>query len=409
MTAIESKCLSSMDKTIEFSKHSLKMDRTKENFFFEVSFVLYLILKFLEISTLDLAVYSIFCLVLQPVILVFIFIKIILQNDRILRLLLFASVLMLVVVSWRTCGNANLVWLLLFCIAAKNISICRIAKIVICVSVCSIALFAVLSFFGVLEDVVSFRLSGEERHSLGFSHPNTFGWCFLGVGLAFVIIRRDKPFLGDVFFLILLAVFNWLITRSITSCTLILVLALAWLLSLKSKKVKKRLRSVFLGSVLIAFIVASVFLAIIYDPSNEMLYQLNGFLSGRLNYSHYYWGQCTFDFFGKNWLTDVGDSALVGHDGIVVDNAYLHVILVQGVGAALVFFVLLFWTCIKCGSFVEMSRAAAVLFIVLAFGLFESAILSIAFSWIIFLPYCRELKLKELDTANDGVESGYLM
>ena len=398
-----------MDKTIESLRYSLKVDRTKEDFFFEVSFVLYLILKFLEISTLDLAVYSIFCLVLQPVILVFISIKVILQNDRILRLLLFASALVLAVVSWRTCGNANLVWLLLFCLAAKNISICRIAKIVICVSVCSIALFAVLSFFGILEDVVSFRLSGEERHSLGFSHPNTFGWCLLGVGLAFVIIRRDKPFLGDVFFLMMLAVFNWLITRSITSCTLILILALAWLLSLKSKKVKKRLRSFFLGSALIAFIVMSVFFAIIYNPSNEMLYQLNGFLSGRLNYSHYYWGQCTFDFFGKNWLTDVGDSALVGHDGIVVDNAYLHVILVQGAGAALIFFVLLFWTCIKCGSFVEMSRTAAVLFIVLAFGLFESSILSIAFSWIIFLPYCRELKLKELDTTNDGVESGYLM
>lgn len=398
-----------MDKTIESSRYSLRMDKTKENFFFEVSFVLYLILKFLEISTLDLAVYSIFCLVLQPVILVLIFIKVFLQNDRILRLSLFAFALVLAIISWRTCGNANLVWLLLFCLAAKNISICRIAKIVFCVSVCLITLFAVLSFSGVLEDVVSFRLSGEERHSLGFSHPNTFGWCLLGVGLAFVIIRRDKPFLGDVFFLILLAVLNWLITRSITSCTLILVLALAWVLSLKSKKVKKRLRSFFLGLILVAFVAVSVFFAIIYDPSNEMLYQLNGFLSGRLNYSHYYWGQCTFDFFGKNWLTAVSDSALVGHDGIIVDNAYLHIILVQGVGAALVFFVLMFLTCIKCGSFVEMSRAAAVLFIVLTFGLFESAILSIAFSWIIFLPYCRELKLKELDTVNDGTENGYLL
>lgn len=367
-----------------------------ERALFYTAFFLYTLVKVLEVSNLDAGLYEAFSDCAQIVLLILLGCKIVLQNDRISHCICFFVIAACLLLSWRKCGNANLVWMFAFYIAARNVNFKGIAKASLA-ALC-IALFVVIDLFllEIAEDVTAYRFEDTAvRHSFGFSHPNTFGWCLLGLGLSYSIVRFDDWHTLDGVFLLVVSGVCWFVARSVTSTFLILLLCILVSLAKMFRRRTTLAVSLIVGALIFGFVAFSIVLAIIYNPDNSILHKINSLISGRLNYSHYYWELDELSFWGANWrMVDTGIEA-VGHDGIIVDNAYVHVILVQGIVAASLFAVSL----INAWLAISRARGSVVfsiaLVIVAAFGLFETAILSIAFSYVILFPRCVEARCRQ--------------
>ena len=134
------------------------------------------------------------------------------------------------VISWYKSGNVTILLLALFLLASRKIRLNTVVKIDLILRVFVIALVALLSMAGVIDNYTMLRsASGQVRYSLGFVHPNAFATNLLCVYTSAVYLLRARRTWKDLLWKLglatILIVLCMTVSDSRTSAVVIAVMA----------------------------------------------------------------------------------------------------------------------------------------------------------------------------------------
>lgn len=300
-----------------------------------IAVFMYAFIFVLSRTTFDTQFVDFVSLVAQISILILLVIRIIALNEQIGVVLIEALVVFLLAYSWMICGNATLLWCALLVIGSRNIPFETISRVVFSGLLIALLIVVASLVIGFTSNEVVVRESAEgiiARHSFGFSHPNIFGGVLVALVLSWVGFRFEKIGILDYFSGALICVVCYFGANSYSSLYVIILAMIVCFFSRQGKKNAAIVKKPGIAILAVVCIVFSLFMMYCYDPNNPIEAAINASMSGRLNYAHYYTEMSSFNLLGQNW-SDIISLSTVGHDGIVVDNAFSHTILVQGFAA----------------------------------------------------------------------------
>lgn len=240
-------------------------------------------------------------------------------------------------------GNNILFCSFFFIIAARNMSINQLIKIIFWIQVILTISMAVLSQLGFVSDW-TYHLEGRNRHSLGYLYPSYISSIFFYVILAYLLIRRNRLKLVEVVIIEFLNGIIFYLTDSKTSFFLTaIILIVFWFVKFYKKELKKNFYSIILYVVSIPVIaIVSIITCFLYSEENKVLLFINSFINNRLIMGHNALFDHGLSLFGEQiqWIGYGGlgylNSSLQGEYNYV-DCSYVKVLLDYGI----IFFVLM--------------------------------------------------------------------
>ncbi len=188
----------------------------------------------------------------------------------------------------------------------------------------------IFSAFGIIKDEIfhvwnmeTWEILDFERHSLGFSHPNTVS-LFLFVGYLSLMLYKKTSFWERIG-LILLTVVIYYLTRSRTGCLCVVILLILDILS-DVFKFKGKWRYIIVPM----FPVLTI-LTYLAAKNYTNFQSINYLLSGRLS--------IIFTYLEKDWLTIFGASGISSslYELVPIDNLYMNVLIFQGLPCYLIY------------------------------------------------------------------------
>lgn len=239
-------------------------------------------------------------------------------------------------------GDYQFLYLLLVMLSVKNVDLDGLLKLVFLIQVFSYVLILIFNYLGIIESRIVYR-DGGIRNSLGFWHPNTTGALLLSIFLIMMYLTRRKKFL---FPLLLINIANYYINvyaQSRTSQGLIIFASVLFMVNWAFEKLTEDRQSKmlnwfvrFLFPVMIFF---SVILCFLYARGSNWLIEMNRYLSGRLNLGLYFLKNYKLSLFGQKVLFASPNSSqneVVGLTYLVLDNAFLKLLVSKGIAACLI-------------------------------------------------------------------------
>lgn len=279
------------------------------------------------------------------------------------QLLLFLPITAVFAYSGYVSSDFALLWSWLFIVTGSGADIKRLAKVALCVFLVTLVLTVCLSLGGAIENIVMTRTgTGGLRYALGFRHPNGLGRQILEVAIALLIIRYPRFRFTDYLICCLAFLAIWQLTDSRTSmiCLLFAVLVCAFVSGGFVRKHEKGVLwfALILFGVEVMLSVATMF---INPHGSAVASALNQLLSDRPYYDNYYFTNYGVRLFGQN-LESIVSIAGSGYsfDGYVIDNAYCHMLLINGLVPFLVMIGLIglcYVRMIKEGRFTALAMA----------------------------------------------------
>lgn len=288
---------------------------------------------------------------------------------------------------------------LVFIFAARDLRFLPIAKFVFIEFGILLLVIFLSALLGAIPDVLypATRLRGE-RHSLGFSHPNTAAVYVLYASFLWTYIRGERFGLPDAgVILVLMAV-----VFSFTDSRASLLIAVAFIvLMLVFRYAPQRVRSprvllVFGVGAFLAIVVAGVSLTVGFSPDNPWMRDLDALMSSRLSQGHAALEEWGISLMGQN--VPLGSGAhldyetgewVSGNGHPIVDNAFVRLLVRLGVVFFLAMMALWLWTTVNAAWRGDWTLVV-ILMVILAHGLVESAIISIhmdAFLLLLAAPF----------------------
>lgn len=305
--------------------------------------------------------------------------KLLLQRYDLKSLILIGFCLLVLLLSSRTSFSKQLLWFFLFVCAAQGVKIKMLARI--CLWFYAVTLIVGVSgwFVGEIEAIEALRFDSEGiRSSLGFRHPNSFGYIAMTVCFSLLVLRFPDLRMRDFLLTAGVAVAVNVVAGSRTSFIAIIlgvIIAAVYGHFCKTERARK-LFAVSSASALIMLFAASLALMVCYDPENEVLVELNRLLSSRLSYASYYFQNYSLSLFGSNIPQSLLMNTTDATVGFVVDNAFCNLCLRYGIVPAVLFVGT--WVGIYIKAFMSGYRGACILaltlWIVVAFA--ESTVLT---------------------------------
>lgn len=279
---------------------------------------------------------------------------------------------------------------LIFCLcitSMKDIKFESIIRYDLCLKVVILMLLMIFYYLDMVTFVSLIR-NGLERVSFGFSHPNTFAFCFAIVILEIFYVfryRRDKfHFLilgASCFFL---NYFSGSRGSVILLFTFLIFTLLSYLKFLRRLLNTKVLRFI-IQNILTIFAIISVVLIIQYRASNESIVNLDKMVSGRIRLASTYFDNYSINLFGNNIPVIGTDEARTTNAKLlVIDNTYIYFLLRFGIVSYLIFsssFFFGIWT-----SFKKSDKTYIIIITSLViYGLVETYTYKIPFNTFILL------------------------
>lgn len=235
-------------------------------------------------------------------------------------------------VSWRISGESWLFWLAMFVVCSEEIRLRPLAAIVLAVFSIMFVVTVAFAGAGVIEDTVRYR-PGFVRHSLGFSHPNTFALVMLVICVANSVLRFGKNPAPDILLILLADIVGLAVadSRTIVVMSLFQVLFLLLFYFVKTEAKKKIVLRVICIGIFTSAALSYYFMAC-FDSANALHMMLNSALSSRLYLAHTYYSMQGLTMFGSSYE---GFAHIYWENGVssafVVDNAWCHLLLRFGV------------------------------------------------------------------------------
>ena len=306
---------------------------------------MYLFINVLSNTTIsDKIWYSTLANIFNVTIILLLLYKIISQKYSLREIIYIVLFGLIVLLSYLFSGYVYLIWLYLFVISAQNVSFKKIAVQTIWVIIFSIILIMLISYLGLIEVVIitdyerEFLWSGNSTIYLGgFHHQNYLGGLLFITYCCYIFLRYDNFSWKD---LITFAVFFYLCFFRISSRTAAIEIAFLTLLvivfklfNLSNNDKRKQFWAKFCTYGLMIFsIIFSIFLSINYNSNNRVYSFINSLLSTRISSAHNLYVQYGFSIFGQNInLVSTIQAKEEGTSSIILDNAYMHMLLHFGI------------------------------------------------------------------------------
>ena len=249
------------------------------------------------------------------------------------QLLLFLPITAAFAYSGYVSSDFALLWSWLFIVTGSGIDVKRLAKGALCVFLITLILTVGLALSGAIENIVMTRTGTDGlRYALGFRHPNGLGRQILEVTIAVLIIRFPHFRFTDYLICAASFIAIWQLTDSRTSM-ICLIFAVVVCMSVTSDFIRGHEGGVlWLAFILFGIEVGMSIATMFINPhGGAVAAALNQLLSDRPYYDNYYFTNYGVQLFGQN-LESIVSIAGSGYsfDGYVIDNAYCHMLLVNG-------------------------------------------------------------------------------
>ncbi|HBC83891.1 MAG TPA: hypothetical protein DCZ30_00050 [Clostridiales bacterium] len=240
---------------------------------------------------------------------------------------------MLILIVTKYSSNSTLLKTWLVILAAKDLELEKFIKFVFNWSICFLTLVILSYFFGITDNYIDIRLDGTYRSSMGFAHPNTFGYIVMIISLLRLYIIKDNiNFTNSIFLIPVIFIIDYFCNSR--SAIIILILFYIFLLAkgltgfriFENKIVKFIIRNSFF-----IFLFLTVFMLFEYRNGTGLGLKLNDILSKRLYWINYFINDTGISLFGKPLqITTVKQAALLNSNYSGVDNLYFFVMLNYG-------------------------------------------------------------------------------
>lgn len=272
----------------------------------------------------------------------FVLVSVPLQQNKFSEWVLSGVVLLLGFISLIMSGDNLFAIVCIFLVASRGIDFRNFFKVDIYIRSLLFLFIAISSYFGVIHDVVMYRVDGVSRTSFGFLQPNTAGALILSIMLEYIVIRFKKIHLFDYVILGSVALFVFYTTNSRSSFIGIIV-AMALTAFLKAKE-RRNSFSKFTVMVLtimpVVFAVLSYIAVAFYNSQSNIWYLLDRLFSGRIHLINYFINAYPLKLFGQHVLL-ADPMNLKNTYFLVMDNSYISILLKYGI-LAITFFLFLY-------------------------------------------------------------------
>lgn len=286
-------------------------------------------------------------------------------------------------------GTQYPLWIFLFVVSGKGIDLKKIARITLFVAIFMTAITILACCAGYLSNITmrATEIRGI-RNSLGFTHPNRLAEYLSEICIAYWYLHLNDRKWGVVALCLSFTIFVYLVAGSRSSCLVFIAIALATLLNpLLSRQPKISILGC--GVAVIFVIAASWLLMARYSASNEFMATLNQWLSGRLRLANAAFSYAPPTLFGN----DYSNAPVVGHMlssynsvyHFQVDNAYVHLLLLYGVVATALFYVLIFLVYRRYYQDNIFTTALLGFTVLLILGFAENFTIDIQYNFFLFL------------------------
>ena len=213
----------------------------------------------------------------------------------------------------------------------------RLCNILLIISVFYLCIIIIGNFFLDFQ-TEQFIRNGQVRYSLGFSHPNFLGFVVILISF-FLILRKEKVSLFDLFFISLSIVFLYYIPRSMTS-VILLTLLLCFLFCIYFYKSKidaffdnKRRK------LLLLYVVVSIFLLTLFftyyvaftDFGKNIFLKMPGSIWARFDLGRIAYEKYGLSLFGTPIESIFPDPSKNITEYFVVDCAYFYIPINYGI------------------------------------------------------------------------------
>lgn len=286
--------------------------------------------------------------IISLIILCLLLFKFVLQKASIKGWLLATGLVLVGFISWRNSQEGWLFWLALFIVCSEGVQLNILASISLALSIMILVIAPLFAANGIIDDITLNR-SGAIRHSLGFSHPNSFGMYMILACISISILLFGKSPKFQISLLIIAVATILMVSGSRTTAILALfqVLLLLVFFHIRSDRYRKAMSIAFTVAVAL-IVVLSFYFMVAYDPSRPVDFVINSLLSGRLRLAHGYYQMKGLSLLGTTYADC---PAIYWENGkpydFVVDNAYCHLVLRYGIIPSALFLIGLFSLLIK--------------------------------------------------------------
>lgn len=243
-------------------------------------------------------------------------------------------------------GKLNVVLMFMYMISLINIDYRKIIKYTFIAQLIAFILIVSLYYMQIIPERVLYRINGIPRHSLGFWHPNSIGLLFNSLVIQFLIYKKNFNKILIFTFILGSSIIIYQFTNSRTTLALVLFIILLYFILLKffnnDKKILNKYFSYTYNLLLFIVIFGSLFISYIYNPNNDFFYFLDNLISGRISRGKTFIEQYGIHYFGayiQYFSNNDSTSQMVGFEYSVLDNAYLQLILNNGLLLALMYYI----------------------------------------------------------------------
>ena len=271
-------------------------------------------------------------LILQAISIVLLLICIARGRFRPKRLVPALLILCVVVSAAFIGGSFGLVWLVLFILAARGVSLRQLALTNSIVNASVVVVLTFLAAAGAIDNIILFR-DESLRYAMGFLQPNSFGRSLASISIGLFVCRFGGFKFTDYVLQAALCASCFLISGSRTSAATIALVILFMVLTRNRNAIAQHMSHAyrFASALFIVLVVLSLYLAFAYDPTNPVMEWLNSLLTDRIYYMNYYVSTYPPTLFGQ----DLERALTVGIFGLanqlILDNSWIYCLEVFGV------------------------------------------------------------------------------
>jgi len=259
---------------------------------------------------------------------------------------LFSAVSLIILLSSYFSGETSFINIILYCAAVNKEDENKVIKSLLIGTLFAVSLVLLMNFFGLIPNYI--QISGEHRirNSLGFNQPVLLPGFILNIGIAYIFLNRKNITLLKILYLLIPALtINYSADGRGSTFAVVTICIFSYLVTKYRLNENEKIisRIVFFSKSVYLFLFAFS----IYSAHNFMnsgwLQILNRILTGRISLFSEYWQMYNITIFGQEMIR-VTQFAARGTDlrAIVLDNAYLSMLLGHGLIMTFLITILIF-------------------------------------------------------------------
>lgn len=236
-------------------------------------------------------------------------------------------------------GSWNILLLLLFLIAGREVDLRKIAICVLCTNVTVIFLTVICANNGIIKKTTFIAGNGmPERQAFGFTHPNLFGLAVVTACCAYAVLQyrkfgwKDLLIYGVAFY----ACYELAYSRT-SAISILLIVFLSLFVTIDKHGRWDKLILVLGSLAFLGLSLFSIWLMVYFKPSISWMSNLNSMMTGRLDLMHHYFETYGVHMFGFDF-SKMQENYRGYYDTFICDNAFAHVVLESGIVVAALLF-----------------------------------------------------------------------